>query len=156
VISPAETARGGGGDRERSEETGEETRRERRPVERIAMAETAWLVIGRDGAVYTTQFDGDGTYRDYRNGEFLQSGTWRRREDGLLCFSPAKRDRQGACWETQGLAEDGTMPALDPDGRAIELRRVSYRPPQAGETEETGADDEDGGNGDAPDEETAG
>jgi hypothetical protein len=129
VLSPAATATGGG----ESAEAPSEPEAEEDNSERIAMAETGWLTIGRDGSVFTTHFDADGTYRDYRNGEFLQSGTWRRREDGLLCFTPSAQDRLGACWETQGLEDDGTMRALDADGQAIELRRVTYLPPKAGE-----------------------
>ena len=145
VLSPAATATGAG----ESAEAPSDPPADQGSPERIAMAETGWLTIGRDGSVHTTQFDADGTYRDYRNGEFLQSGTWRRREDGLLCFTPASQDRLGACWETKGLEDDGTMRALDADGRTIQLRRVSYLPPKASEAEageeEEAAEDESAG-----------
>ncbi|MEE4204850.1 MAG: hypothetical protein V2I39_01065 [Erythrobacter sp.] len=145
MISPAQSVQGGGsGDGADSEGAAEEEPAGDAPAQRLAMAETGWLTVGRDGSVFTTQFDADGTYRDYRNGEFVQSGTWRRREDGLLCFSPAEQDRLGTCWETRGLDEDGTMRALDPDGRAIELRRVSYLPPAAAE-EADGTEEETAG-----------
>jgi len=142
VLSPAATATGSG----ESAETPSEPEAEEKSPERLAMAETGWLTIGRDGSVYTTQFDADGTYRDYRNGEFLQEGKWRRSEDGLLCFTPATQDRPGACWETLGLEDDGTMRARDADGRAIQLRRVSYLPPEtAANDEDEAADDESAG-----------
>lgn len=144
VLSPAATATGGGGE---SAEAPSEPKAEQDSSERIAMAETGWLTIGRNGAVYTTQFDADGSYRDYRNGEFLQSGSWRRREDGLLCFTPSAQERFGACWETQGLEDDGTMRALDADGGAIELRRVTYLPPKAIEGEGSGATEDGAENG---------
>lgn len=97
--------------------------------ERVAMAETGWLAIGMDGSVYTTQLDADGTYRDYSNGELVQTGTWKRSEDGSLCFTPAAENRYGACWETEGLEDDGTMRATNASGKAIELRRIAYVPP---------------------------
>lgn len=143
MLSPADTATGGGG----SEEASAEPQAEERSTEQVAMAGTGWLAIGADESVYTTQFDADGTYRDYRNGEFVQQGEWQRREDGRLCFTPADETTLGACWETKGLKDDGTMRALDADGRAIELRRVTYLPPaarEAAEGDETGGDGEEG------------
>lgn len=142
VLSPADTASGGGG-----EEAPAEPQPEEQSPEQVAMAGTGWLAIGADGSVYTTHFDADGTYRDYRGGEFVQQGEWQRREDGRLCFTPADEARLGACWETQGLQDDGTMRAQDADGRAIELRRVTYLPPatgEAGEGDKNGGDGEEG------------
>ncbi|QIQ87276.1 hypothetical protein [Erythrobacter sp.] len=143
VLSPADTATGGGGD---GAEAAAEPQAEEQSSEQVAMAGTGWLAVGADGSVYTTHFDADGTYRDYRNGEFVQQGEWQRREDGRLCFTPADEARLGACWETKGLKDDGTMRARDADGRAIELRRVTYLPPAAeqsadAEGEEEGAAD---------------
>ncbi|MEQ8411822.1 MAG: hypothetical protein RIB52_09730 [Erythrobacter sp.] len=133
VLSPAATATGGG-DAETAQDDGGASEAEAE-AERTAMAGTGWLAIGEDGSVYTTYFDADGTYRDFANGAFLQQGAWRRREDGQLCFMPEAADRLGACWDTQGMEDDGTMRALDADGRAIELRRVNYLPPETGDAD---------------------
>lgn len=144
VLSPAATATGSGSAGE-EDGSGESEAGDEADNERTAMAGTGWLAVGEDGSVYTTHFDPDGTYRDYRGGAFLQQGTWRRREDGRLCFTPAAENRFGACWDTQGLEEDGTMRALDADGRAIELRRVAYLPPETRDAQ--GADSADGADG---------
>ncbi len=97
----------------------------------VPMAETGWLTVSEDGAVFTTFLDAGGTYRDFRNGTPMQSGTWQRREDGRLCFVPEATDRVGGCWSTGELENDGTMRATDSEGRAIKLKRVTYLAPQA-------------------------
>lgn len=111
---------------------------------RVVMAETGWLTVGEDGAVYTTHFDADGTYRDFRGGQFMQQGSWRRDEDGRLCFTPADKARFGECWNTKGLRDDGTMRAVDADGGAIRLKKITYLPPVAADSETGGDDGADG------------
>lgn len=101
----------------------------------IPMAETGWLTVGEDGAVFTTFLDAGGTYRDFRNGSPWQTGTWQRREDGRLCFVPDAADRVGGCWTTGELSEDGTMKATNQDDKAIELKRVTYLAPEAAESD---------------------
>lgn len=95
----------------------------------LALAETAWRVIGEDGAIYTTLLDADGTYRDLRNGDALQSGEWERKEDGRLCFTPEAEDRSGECWELGEQDKDGKLRATDSNDRAVELRQVTYIAP---------------------------
>ncbi len=95
------------------------------------MAETGWVAIGTDGAVYTTFFDADGTYRDFRNGDPVQQGSWERREDARLCLIPAGEQVRGECWSTSAVDDDGNMRSTDGTGRTIELKRVTYIAPAA-------------------------
>lgn len=101
----------------------------------MAMAETGWLTVGEDGAVYTTFLDSGGTYRDFRNGALEQSGTWERREDGRLCFLPEGASASDACWRIGKLEDDGSMRVTNGDDRTIEVKRVSYRAPEAAEAD---------------------
>ncbi len=94
-----------------------------------AMAQTGWRVLGEDGAVYTTMFDADGTYRDFKNGEALQSGSWEERKDGQLCFTPEAEDRIGECWEIGMVGGDAMMQVTSDAGKTIELRQVTYIAP---------------------------
>lgn len=94
------------------------------------MQETAWRALGEDGAIYTTFFDADGTYRDFKNGEALQSGSWEQREDSKLCFTPAEEDRIGECWTLAPASNDDTMRPTSDGGKEIELRKVTYIAPE--------------------------
>ena len=93
------------------------------------MAETAWLSVSDDGVVYKTYLDPDGRYRDIRDGEVAYSGTWEQSASGELCFDPDSG--AAACWAHGSPGLDGLMRATRPDGRAIELKRISYTPPKA-------------------------
>ena len=117
----------------------EATESEASPAERIVMAETAWLSVSQDGAVFTTFLDPDGRYRDLRNGEPAFEGAWAENPDGELCFTPDSG--LGGCWRTGAPDDDGTMRARDDRGRDIVLKRITYLPPPAPEDEQ-GADDE--------------
>lgn len=102
----------------------------------LITAESGWLTIGGDGAVQTTFFDAGGRYRDLRNGALLAEGSWELREDASVCFEPDAG--RGACWQIGAVDDNGTAIATDPDGKQIEIRRVTYvAPPPA----------EDGGDG---------
>lgn len=101
--------------------------------ETIAMAGTAWLSVGADGAVQTTLIDEGGRYRDIRNGEVFGEGGWQQRPDGKLCFEPDTG--LGACWEIETTAEDGTVIATNGDDRRIELKRVTYTAPETDDEE---------------------
>lgn len=94
-----------------------------------AMAQTAWRVLGEDGAIYTTMFDAPGNYRDFKNGEALQSGSWEERNDGKLCFAPADADRIGECWEIGMMAGEDTLRVTSDAGKTIELKKVTYIAP---------------------------
>ncbi|WP_407875644.1 hypothetical protein [Qipengyuania nanhaisediminis] len=99
----------------------------------IAMAGTAWLTVGTDGAVQTTFVDEDGRYRDFRNSEPFGQGSWEQRPDGTICFEPDSGT--GACWEIEPDGSETDIFATDSEGRRIDIKRITYAPPQ---------DDEDG------------
>jgi hypothetical protein len=94
-------------------------------------AATAWRAVAEDGARYTTQLDPDGTYRDLRNGDPWQTGSWTY-SDGeqgkLLCFTPGDENGIERCWEPERVRGD-TMRATSDSGTTIELERVDYEPP---------------------------
>jgi len=100
------------------------------PVPQI-FAATAWRTVAEDGARYTTQLDPDGTYRDLRNGDPWQVGSWTY-SDGeqgkLLCFTPGDENGIERCWEPERMRGD-TMRATSDSGTTIELERVDYEPP---------------------------
>jgi hypothetical protein len=102
------------------------------------VAETGWLTISRSGAVQTTFFDADGTYRDYRDGKAVGAGTWERGADGAVCFMPEAAPE--TCWTMRSQDEEGEVTATGPDGRTIAIRRIAYRPDPVDE-EEPGAQD---------------
>ena len=95
-------------------------------VQMPVMSQTGWRVLGEDGAVYTTFFDADGSYRDFKNGEPMQTGTWEERVDGKLCFTPAEEGRIGECWKLDRVGSDGMMKPVSDAGKTIELRQVTY------------------------------
>ena len=99
--------------------------------ETIAMAGTAWLSVGTDGAVQRTLIDEGGRYRDIRNGELFGEGSWEQRPDGKVCFEPDTG--LGACWQTESADADGTVIATNDDDRRIELKRVTYTAPETAE-----------------------
>ncbi|QZD91054.1 hypothetical protein K3148_06650 [Qipengyuania aurantiaca] len=99
------------------------------------LAETAWRARSNDGARYVTYLDGDGTYRDLRNGDPFQEGKWSYAEgpEGKqLCFEPEDENGVETCW-MPGRTKDGLMAATGPGGRRIELEKVAYEP--AGDAE---------------------
>ena len=95
--------------------------------ESLVMAETAWLSVSADGAVYTTYLDPDGRYRDTRDGAIVYAGKWEQNTSGQLCFAPDAG--QGVCWDHKAPGLDGVLRATHPDGHAIELKRIAYTPP---------------------------
>ena len=94
--------------------------------DRLALAGTAWRVDGEDGGVYTTYLDPDGTYRDFRNGDPLQEGTWEEVSEGRLCFTPSEEGRSGECWANERQKKDGTMRTTSDSGLTVEVRQVTY------------------------------
>lgn len=107
----------------------------------LTLAESGWLVVGEDGAVYTTMLDPDGTYRDFRNGEALQSGEWEKRQADEVCFVPSDNGKAGDCWTLGSLERDNTVRATDSEDRPVELRKISYVGPGEGDGEEDGDQD---------------
>lgn len=105
------------------------------PVEPIEMAGTAWSANDGDGAVYTTFIDPDGGYRDFRDGQLWQTGSWDQPGSNRLCYRPdnAGEDEDGRrCWTVRPPGEDGVMTAVDEDGREVVVRSVEYTPPEDG------------------------
>lgn len=93
-------------------------------------AATAWRATAEDGARYTTYLDPEGTYRDFRNGDPWQEGTWEHAdaEGGrVLCFTPDAENGIERCWEPGRMRGD-TMEAQGDSGVKIELERVEYVP----------------------------
>ena len=105
-------------------------------------SDTAWRVMAEDGARYVTYIDADGTYRDYRNGEPWQEGSWKfdpaeESSDGadLLCFTPDAEDGSERCWEPGRLLDDELI-VTSGGGRRVALEKVTYVAPEEAETEE--------------------
>ena len=105
--------------------------------ESLVMAETAWLSVSSAGAVYTTFLDPDGRYRDLRDGQVVYTGSWEQNAASELCFTPDTG--RGTCWRHGLPGLDGVMRATDRDGRAIEVKRISYAPPSAPEGDTEGS-----------------
>ena len=99
------------------------------PPESLAIAQTAWLSVSTDGAVFVTFLDADGRYRDTRDGAVVYSGRWEQTPGGQLCFTPD--NGIGGCWTYGGPGRDGVMQASGDIGRTIELKSVAYAPPTA-------------------------
>lgn len=99
-----------------------------RPAPEIFVG-TAWRAMSEDGARYTTYLNSDGTYRDLRNGDEWQTGTWRFDQEAgaLLCFFPEAEAATESCWKPGRMRGD-TLDATDSEGRRIELRKVDYIP----------------------------
>ncbi|MEO0588923.1 MAG: hypothetical protein AAFZ11_00035 [Pseudomonadota bacterium] len=95
-------------------------------AESLVMAETAWLSVSEEGAVYTTFLDPDGRYRDLRDGQIVHTGSWQQNASSELCFSPD--NGTGACWEHGSPGLDGVMRATNRAGRSIEVKRITYTP----------------------------
>lgn len=90
---------------------------------------TAWRVMGEDGARYTTYLDEDGTYRDLKNGELWQTGSWSFGEDEKLCLTPEDEDGATMCWDPLRMdGRDALIVVSDAD-RRVRLEKVDYRIP---------------------------
>ncbi len=92
--------------------------------------ETAWRTMAEDGARYVTYLDSDGTYRDLRNGDAFQTGTWAFADGpngGQLCFNPEGENARESCWQPEVMRDDSLF-VRGPEDRRIELTRVEYTP----------------------------
>ena len=93
---------------------------------------TAWRAVAADGARYTTYLDADGTYRDLRNGDPWQTGSWRYSEEEgsgkRLCLRPDDENGVERCWEPDRM-RNGVMRAENDAGTVIELESVTYALP---------------------------
>lgn len=103
------------------------------PSEPVEMAGTAWAANDNDGAVYTTFIDPDGTYRDFRDGEIWQIGSWDKPGGNRICYRPDNSgedaDDARLCWTVRPPGRDGVMTAVDEDGREVVVRQVEYSEP---------------------------
>lgn len=99
---------------------------------------TAWRIVAEDGARYTTYLDEDGRYRDLRNGDPWQEGTWENDGEDRLCFLP---DAEGAvlrCWHPDRMEGRDSMIVSGENGVRIRLQRADYVPPADEEGDEDG------------------
>ena len=97
-------------------------------------ARTAWRAVATDGARYTTYLDEDGRYRDFRNGDPWQQGSWETNSEERLCFLP---DDEGAvlrCWHPDRMQGADRLIATSDNGMRIRLERADYSPPADEET----------------------
>lgn len=93
---------------------------------------TAWRVTAPDGARYVTMLDAGGTYRDLRNGDPWQEGSWTYsdgRDGKQICLEPDHEEGVERCWQPSRM-EDDTMIATSSEDRRIELTRVEYSAPK--------------------------
>lgn len=102
---------------------------------------TAWRVSAEDGARYVTYLDGEGRYRDLRNGSPWQEGGWTieapkegEKAGTLLCFSPDGENVRERCWEA-GHLRDGKLLVTSGGGRRVELEKVAYEAPAQADPE---------------------
>ena len=96
------------------------------------LVETAWRAISEEGARFTTYLDENGTYRDLRNGDPYQTGSWTYIEASrgkMLCFTPDDENGVETCWEP-GTRDGETLIMTGPAGRRIELTSVEYIAPE--------------------------
>lgn len=107
------------------------------PFDPVEMAETAWAANDPDGVVYTTFIDPDGGYRDFRDGEKYQIGSWDMPGSNRLCYRPdnaaagtGEDERGRTCWTVRPPGRDGVMIAVNSDGRKVTVRRVEYVVPE--------------------------
>lgn len=89
---------------------------------------TAWRSVAENGALFVTYLDEGGTYRDLRNGDPYQTGTWEYADDGQLCLTPEAEEAEGGCWEP-GRMRDGDLLTLTSGERRIQVTRITYEPP---------------------------
>ena len=95
--------------------------------ETLLMADTAWLSVGSDGSVQTTFLDTGGRYRDFRNGEAADAGSWASRPDGSICFTP--EGGLGDCWTSGKLEDDGSTIVTSAGGKRVAIKRITYIAP---------------------------
>ena len=92
-------------------------------------ANTAWRSTAENGALFVTYLDEGGTYRDLRNGDPYQTGTWEYADNGQLCLTPETEEAEGGCWEP-GRMRDGGLLTLTSGERRIQVSRITYEAPE--------------------------
>jgi len=93
-----------------------------------SFAETAWRSEADDGTRYVTYIDADGTYRDLRNGDPWQTGTWTYDKAGehRLCFTPDDKNGVERCWKPEKMHGQDMDVVGGPDAQRVELEQVDY------------------------------
>ena len=99
------------------------------PSVEVELPGSAWRVRGPQGAVFVTYFDPDGVFRDLRNGEPNQTGTWTEDSEGGVCLTPDVEGAATDCWTFEERSEDGTIQARKGEV-AVELEPVDYVAPE--------------------------
>ena len=90
---------------------------------------SAWRATAADGARFTTLLDPEGRYRDLRNGDPWQAGSWELDGEERLCFLPDGDDGVLRCWQPERMDGRDVMIASNESGRRIRLERADYSPP---------------------------
>ena len=98
--------------------------------EPIELTRTAWSANDAQGTLYTTHFDPDNTYRDYRDGLAHQTGRWDQPGPNRACLLPDASDER-TCWSLRPLGGEGAMRVTGPDDVRATLREVDYRDAEA-------------------------
>lgn len=95
-------------------------------------AQTAWRSTSEDGSSFTTYLDDGGRYRDVRDGEPWQDGTWDfdKAGDGRLCLTPKDPNGVERCWEPDTMRDGKLIMTSSADGHRIALERVDYALPE--------------------------
>lgn len=76
-----------------------------------------------DGDMTITEVKPDGTYTDSKEGEVIESGTWKQDAEGRACFTettpPAGEESKTVCFTTGETQADGTFTATPDDGGEV-------------------------------------
>ena len=76
-----------------------------------------------DGDKTVTEVKPDGTYTDSKDGEVIESGTWKQDADGKACFTettpPAGEESKTVCFTSSETRPDGTFTATPDDGGEV-------------------------------------
>ena len=74
-------------------------------------------VTMKDGMMFTSVLNADGTYQDTAaDGTVQEEGTWEDRPDGKTCFDSEGGDDKVICFTVGEAAADGSMTATPDDG----------------------------------------
>lgn len=106
-------------------------------VEEVAVSDDVgtYDVTDADGNSWQTVINADGTYANSTEGED-SNGSWRRDEEGKMCFTSAAEGAEESCWTDSEPGEDGSWVATGPEGETVTVRRVAEEAPPAVEEAE--------------------
>ena len=76
-----------------------------------------------DGDMTVTEVKPDGTYTDSKEGEVIESGTWKQDAEGRACFTettpPEGEESKTVCFTTGETQPDGSFTATPDDGGEV-------------------------------------